>query len=373
MSTRTNTPYWEESRQRWRLAVQKDGERKNFYCSTPGRKGKREVQDKADKWLAGDLPRENPTIREMSERWQEEQKELVSTTQYVSIESIGRLYILPAIGKVRVHAVNNEQMLQRILDKAYTNSASGKPLSVKRLSNIRGIITGFMKYLRKCGLTTLHPENLVIPKKAVRGTRSILQPRDLQILFSVTTSTRGKKREEEWYIYAFRFQVVTGLRPGELLGLEWNDIDEVTGLCSIKRSQNVFGEITTGKNINAQRSFILPELAKNALREQKIVLEQNEMQKCRLVFPNPDGEPTREAMYYRHLKRYCTANQLTSVTPYELRHTWYSINKELPKELVKSMGGHSEAMDTFGVYGHEVDGEKSRLADLLNRRMHEIL
>jgi len=37
MSKRTNTAQWEEKHQRWRVAVQKDGVRKQFYSSTPGR------------------------------------------------------------------------------------------------------------------------------------------------------------------------------------------------------------------------------------------------------------------------------------------------------------------------------------------------
>ena len=51
MSKRTNTAQWEEKYQRWRIAVQKDGVRKQFYSSTPGRTGQREANAKADRWL----------------------------------------------------------------------------------------------------------------------------------------------------------------------------------------------------------------------------------------------------------------------------------------------------------------------------------
>ena len=53
MSTRTNTAAWDEKRGHWRISVQKDGERKNFYSSTPGRTGQREANKKADRWLEG--------------------------------------------------------------------------------------------------------------------------------------------------------------------------------------------------------------------------------------------------------------------------------------------------------------------------------
>ena len=39
MTTRTNTAKWTGTR--WRIDVQKDGTRKSFYSSTPGRTGQR--------------------------------------------------------------------------------------------------------------------------------------------------------------------------------------------------------------------------------------------------------------------------------------------------------------------------------------------
>ena len=54
-------------------------------------------------------------------------------------------------------------------------------------------------------------------------------------------------------IYAYRFQVVTGLRPGELMGLEWGDIDN--DYIHIRRAINAKGITTNGKNEFAARDF----------------------------------------------------------------------------------------------------------------------
>lgn len=51
MGTRTNTAKWVESRKRWQVNVQKDGTRKTFTSSIPGRNGQREANAKADAWL----------------------------------------------------------------------------------------------------------------------------------------------------------------------------------------------------------------------------------------------------------------------------------------------------------------------------------
>jgi len=54
-------------------------------------------------------------------------------------------------------------------------------------------------------------------------------------------------------------------------------------------------------------------------------------------------------------------------TLHELRYTLISIAKAgLSAELLKPMVGHAASMDTFGVYGHEVDGEMQLVADTLD-------
>lgn len=50
---RTNTAAWSKSRARWELSVQRDGVRRKFTCTTPGRNGQRECNRKADDWLSG--------------------------------------------------------------------------------------------------------------------------------------------------------------------------------------------------------------------------------------------------------------------------------------------------------------------------------
>lgn len=51
MGKRVNTAVWLEKQQRWQIKVQKDGVRRTFTSSKPGRTGQREVNRKADAWL----------------------------------------------------------------------------------------------------------------------------------------------------------------------------------------------------------------------------------------------------------------------------------------------------------------------------------
>ena len=81
----------------------------------------------------------------------------------------------------------------------------------------------------------------------------------------------------------------------------------------------------------------------------------------------------KEQHYARRLKKYCLANGITPVTPYQMRHTFVSIAKTLPAGEIKSLVGHSQSMDTFGTYGHAVNGEAQQTASKLHTVFSEIL
>ena len=64
---------------------------------------------------------------------------------------------------------------------------------------------------------------------------------------------------------------------------------------------------------------------------------------------------------YKHWLSYQRGNVIEQISLYELRHTFVSVCAEnVPESLLKLVVGHSESMDTTGVYGHEVNGQLDR-------------
>ena len=364
---------WETSRKRWLVRVQMNGIRRKFTSGTPGRAGRIEAEERATAWLNGteNVSERDPTIKEAAEEWLEEVLSNVGKTSWRQYNTHIRNYVIPVIGDLRFSQLTNEQQLQNVINKAFKSGArNGKPLMAKSLLNLRGALSGFLKFARKCGYTTMRMENVEIPKKAEHGVRRAMQPQELRTLFSSETTVSRGQDVSCWYIHAFRFHVLTGLRPGELIGLKWGDIRD--GICSITRSINYHGEVTPGKNYNARRTFLVPMRALGELDRQREMLDARGV-KSEYVFPRQDGEPVPHKTYRRELLRYCERNDIEDTCPYELRHTWYSVNKLLPAELVKQMGGHSESMDTFGVYGHQLEGEAERFAAMLDDTVTSLL
>lgn len=355
MGKRTNTAKWDEKTNRWKINVQKDGKRKSFYSSTPGRTGQREANTKADAWLDEGIEKTNTKVEILFENgYLADIKARTSQSHWRPEESRWETWIKPQIGIIRIDRIT-EQHLQNIINAAYQGG-----LSKKSLENLRATLVAFMKYCRKCKVTTLFPESITIPKSAAVKEKKILQPEHIIILFTSDKTKTGEKTIYDEFIHAYRFQAVTGLRPGEILGLKWDDIkgDTVT----IQRSINVYNETTSGKNDNAKRSFYLNDTSRS------ILAAQQQEQDGPYVFPR-----ITENGYWRRLKRYCKSNRIPEVSPYEMRHTFVSIIQELSEAEIKTLAGHSKSMDTFGVYAHAVNGTGEKTAQSIHNIFNDIL
>ena len=354
---RTNTAQWMEKYNRWQIKVQKDGVRRSFYSSTPGRKGQREANAKADAWLDDGIQGGNLRVEAVYPQFV---ASILSANERERAKDMGRLYLLPAIGRKRVESLQEDDF-QTILDRAAACGVSGKPLSRKTLSNLMSVMRGFIKFCRRKKYTTETLEFLSIPQSAPKGEKRILQPKDLVQLFTVDSTLLRGRSVPDSYIHAYRFQVLTGLRPGELMGLRREDIHgrEI----HLQRSINQEGQVTRGKNDNARRVVTLTSMAWQELSAQLAESQGREQ-----VFPIES-----QSTYRHRWKRYCEAAGIPYISPYEMRHTFVSMVKALPEGEVKALGGHSRSMDTFGVYGHGVEGEGERIASKLEAIFQELL
>ncbi len=355
MGKRTNTAKWIESANRWQINVQKDGIRKTFTCATPGRTGQRTCNAKADKWLDENI-NDSVTVSKMYEKWLQEVKLNTGTGNYTNYESYGRIHILPALGHKKMSHLT-EQDFQNVI-----NAAFKKGLAKKTLGNLRGCMQTFLKYCRKNKVTTLFIEDLQISKKAPVGEKKILQPEHFRLLINCTDT------KNFWYLNAYKLFALTGLREGELIELKRESCAD--GKITVDSARNRFKEITEGKTTKAKREFITISVA------QKVILEQlNLTQGMNTIylFPNKSGELSSHSTIYHQWIRFCKTYDIPAISVHELRHTFISMCKEVPLELLKQVVGHSNSMDTFKQYGHEVEGEKLLAKNLVEKEIDKTI
>lgn len=363
---RQNEASWSEKDQRWHIYVQSNGVRRHFVSSVgaSSRKGKLQAERKADKWLEDQLNDENVKLDVLFGRWIDSLKDRTQTAYWKQYESYGRNWIKPLIGQKRMNQLN-ENDLDRVIAAAYK-----KGLSHKSLCNIRSCLVSFLKYARKGKVITLVPDDIIVPQNAPRGEHKCLSPDEVRIVLSSDTTTYRGKPCSEFYINAYRFLLLEGLRPGELFGLQWSDIED--GGYTVSRAINSLGEVTTGKNKNAKRAHALGEYSAAVLAAQKEMLKKRGMV-VPYVFPDFDGQPMRIRNIYEAWKRYCAANGIRVTSLYELRHTNYSVNKDMPDAYKKMLFGHSAKFDGDAVYDHRMDGDLAAAARMNDAAFRKIV
>jgi len=364
MGKRINSAVWFDKYSRWQIKVQKDGERRTFTSATPGRTGQREANKKADEWLDDGIVGASVRASVLYGKWIEELKTSTGRGHWTIYQGFWKNWISKKLLSTRVGDIT-EQHLQDVI-----TAGSKAGLSKKTLSNLRACMTAFIKYARKCKASTLLVEHVTIPRNAPVGERSILQPVDIIKLFNIDYVTLYHKKVYDLYVNAFRFEVVTGLRPGEVIGLQWDDVGD--GIVTLKRSINKYNEQTRGKNDNARRSFALTPIAQDILDKQKAKLAELRID-TEIVFPNELGVHIKQRTYHKRWVRYSASNGISKASPYELRHTFVSAVKQLPEGFLKMLVGHSKDMDTYGVYSHIVSGDMEKAAELVQQTFLAIL
>lgn len=170
---------------------------------------------------------------------------------------------------------------------------------------------------------------------------------------------------------AFQLQLFTGMRPSEICGLRWQDINFDKGFLQIRQaySKRIDGTyiFKPPKNAKSKRSIPLSTELVQKLQNLKDGSPKNEWN---LVFTIKD-RPVRVYRYGVRLKQVFTRAKLNSkFNAYTLRHTTATLllfAGENPKVLADRMG-HSVEM-LFKVYAHSGFSEQVDIS----RRMEELL
>ena len=347
-------PKWNEKTGRWVLSIMVDGRRKQF-TSENKRNGKKDVFKRAEKWLSKGT-RDDLKVGEAFELYIEDYvKKHGENEQLRQIQSMSRLYILPSLSKVPLDKIRVSDW-QAVINDARPQKRGKEQLSKKYLSNLRGVIVSFCKWCLLNEYTERNPsEALYIPNGAPRIGKNILQLSDIEKIF--------KNRTGLWYERAILLEILTGLRPGEVLGIQRKDYQD--GVLYIRRSINTHGSITKGKNANAIRTIELPSEARQIIEEQ---LEVTKKLRSPWLFCNRIGGQPQQDNVRNTLESLIKRHDLPDVTLYGLRHTFYShVESYLPDRIIKSIFGHSESTDGHELYGkHTITSEAHEAAEKLS-------
>ena len=164
----------------------------------------------------------------------------------------------------------------------------------------------------------------VIPRNPTEGTtapKPNYKPKRILTRAELDTFLAVVEQDEVWRDF-FQTELMTGLRRGEICGLQWNDFDGDAGtlkVCRTLHSQRK-GEYTVGetKTNQGMRTIILPHSVIEILRRRRAdAISQ-------WIFPDPvkPENPVDPNAAYRHMKTLLQRAGLPSIRFHDLRHPY---------------------------------------------------
>jgi integrase len=163
------------------------------------------------------------------------------------------------------------------------------------------------------------------------------------------------------YIMAFYMLFWTGMRCGEMLGLEWSDVDFNNNAVTIEKSYYRMHKkdyFTDGKTDSSQRIVVLPQFLADMLKEyQAMSLYCSDR-----IFDFPKSAIDSE------FRRGILKSGVKRIRLHDLRHSHASllINSDFQPIEVADRLGHADASITLKIYSHFYDKKRTELAEKLN-------
>ena len=340
------------------------------------RQAEKEVQKQAmlfeEKCLKGQITA-NVKFETFAEQWFEEYAKL--NLRHTSYERMRQLTqrVYPAIGHLRLDKITGRHVQQFINDLALNGKSmkTGKPLSRKTAIHHLSFISDVFSYAVKMDMLSENPCRKVTVPKGEKKEKEIYTLEEIEVLFRLLETAPLKYRT------FFTLAIYSGFRRGELLGLEWKDIDWEHNVISVRRTSNYTADkgiyTDTTKTKKSQRSLKFPPMVMDLLKEYKS--EQDE-EKVKLgskwidydrLFVKYDGRPMNNNTPYFWFTEFCKENNFRFCDIHSMRHFYASalINKGVDTAAVSGALGHSVISTTTSIYCHAFQQAQARAGDAI--------
>ena len=267
-----------------------------------------------------------------------------------------RIYkqIIPKLDDIRLN-----QVTTGTLEKFYSDLKKNGRLSKQEIygdgiadSTIRSIHAHCLASLEKAkneGLIRQNPaEHCKLPPKK-NPEVAVLTPAEMQRLLI--------QAQEDGFYEMFLLDLSTGLRRGELLGLQWDDIDFKKGELRVSkqvRYVNKTLKITEPKSEASNRTLVLPKELLEILKEYK------QRVKSKWLFPSPvkdEDVPRDPTACRKSLAKILERAGCKHVPFHALRHTFatQSLRYGMDIKTLANVIGHESVETTLNVYSHVTD------------------
>ena len=312
------------------------------------------------------------TLKEYLTEWLEDVcKPKLSDTTFDSYTTMVEKHINPALGNVQL------QKLQPILIQKFYNDKLGIGkddceviLSATSVRYIHSVLRKALNDAVRLQYIQRSIINMVQPPKATRHEAKFLTKTDVANMMELI-------KTEDVYMPVL-LAVGLGLRRGEVLGLQWKDIDFEKSSISIKRTylhckddDIKFRDCKTDKS---NRMMIVPNTIMDTLKAQSTKYKELKLffgqgfNDYDLVCCRADGKPIAPNSLNHQFTRTLAKHELPHIRFHDLRHTNASLmlSQGVPMKVASDRLGHSTIVLTMDLYSHIDEELQQDAADKLN-------
>lgn len=280
--------------------------------------------------------------------------------------------ILPALGELRLRDITRTAVKAFLKAQLVGDPEHGvKPLGRKTVANVRQILHGILDEAREEGYIAENPAafrsrrrglrlTVTTAERALEARRKAFDAAQLHRFLE----TARRIRPRWWPL--FRTMAFTGLRPGEAIALQWNDVNLERRVINVQRGRTR-GRMEPTKTGLARDVDLGAEL-RELLTAWRAAAEPD----VPWVFPGRGGRPRDQNDVEDAFREIAAAAGLPDHhTPHSLRHTYASLLLQAGESIhyVKEQLGHASIKITVDLYGSWLPAGNPACIDRLEARV----
>lgn len=325
------------------------------------------------------------TFKEFTEIWKRDygSKELAPST-YRRYLGMLESRILPYLGHFRLDKIKPTDIMKfyDMLDKdtqikrvkCNNGYRTLKPLSQKTILEHHRLIRAMLHRAVYWQLLFSNPCERVQPPKSKKPKRRYYDDEQCKVLLS---NLNELSVDDIKYKTAITLTLFTGVRLGELMGLEWSDIDFTNGIVSINKSSQYLADkgvfTKTPKTESSIREVAIPDFVLSLLEEYRIWYETQKSIYGELwansdrLFVQSDGKPMHPSTISKWFVKFVKEIGLPVINFHGLRHTNATllISQNIDVAVVAARLGHAQITTTFNFYVHPIISHNKSAGNVL--------
>jgi len=256
------------------------------------------------------------------------------------------------------------------------HKSNGKKLSASTNKKLYTILQSIMTQAVKQGYIKDSPCNTAVylPRAENKDKkRNYLETDQLQTLLEMIDSYSPFNTIIKVLLY-------TGIRSGECLGLQWEDIDFENKQIHIRHNLSDVGGkhfLSTPKTKSSIRYIVMSDKLINILQEHKSEQEKNiavlgkTFEHPEMVFTSETGNYKDRSSLNTSFKRFIANTDFNYLTLHGLRHSNATLllNKGVDIKIVSEHLGHSDIGITANIYADVLAMSKAKVANIIDEEL----